>query len=94
MSDSSHASWGNVHARSTSSDSSTLLQALSLSSARVLVLALHIIIVVIAASGADEEGSREKRRRAGTDLLDGGDVVGQRSGVEKHRLVEPNGSIN
>lgn len=63
-----------IHAGGTSGDSSALLQALKLSSAGVLVLALHVIIVVVAASGADEERGRKKRRRTGTDLLDSGNI--------------------
>jgi hypothetical protein len=79
----------NVHAGGASGDSSALLQALELSPAGVLGLALHVIIVVIAASGTDEEGGREQRRRTGTDLLDGGDITGERGGVDEQLLVEP-----
>jgi hypothetical protein len=85
---------GNIHAGGTSGNSSALLQALKLSSARVVVLALHVIIVVVAASGADEEGGRKKRRRAGTNLLDSRNIRGQRSGVDKHLLRESDGSIS
>lgn len=84
---------GNVHAGGASSDPSALLQALKLSSAGVLVLALHVVIVVVAAPGTDEEGGRQKRRRAGTDLLHGGDIIGQWGGVNEHLLVESGGSI-
>lgn len=82
-----------IHAGGTSGDSSALLQALKLSSAGVLVLALHVVIVVVAASGTDEERGGEERRRASTDLLNSGDVVGQRSGVDEHLLGESDGWI-
>lgn len=84
---------GDVHAGGTSGNSSALLQALKLSSAGVLVLALHVVIVIVAASSTDEEGGRKKRRRTGTDLLDSGNVIGQRSSVNEQLLGESNESI-
>jgi len=49
---------------------------------------LHVVIVVVFAPGANEERGREKRRRAGTELLDLGDRVRQRGGVDEDVLVE------
>lgn len=56
--------------------------------AGLLRLALHVVVIVVAASGADEERRREERSRAGANLLDGGDVVGERRGVDEDLLVE------
>lgn len=54
----------------------------------LLRLALHVVIVVVAASSADEEGRGEKGSRAGTNLLDGGNVLGERRGVDEDLLLE------
>lgn len=78
----------NVHALGAAGDPSALLEAVQLALARVLRLALHVVIVVVAASGADEEGRRQQGRGAGANLLDGGDAVGERRGVDEHLLVE------
>ena len=56
--------------------------------AGLLRLALHVVIVVVAASSADEERRREKRSRAGTNLLDGGNVLRERRGVDEDLLLE------
>lgn len=80
---------GNVHALGTARDPPALLHALKLSPAGLLRLALHVVVVVIAASRPDEEGSRQQRRRAGANLLDGGNMVGERRRVDENLLVEP-----
>lgn len=77
-----------LHARRTSGDLATLLHALKLSPAVGLGLAHHVVIVVGLASRADEERGAEKRGRTGSELLDLGDVVGQRGGVDEGVLVE------
>ncbi len=79
---------GLVHACCTPGDLATLLHALELSPAIGLGLAHHVVIVVGLASRADKEGGAEKWRRTGSELLDLGDVVGQRSGVDEGLLVE------
>lgn len=61
---------GHVHTPGASGNPPTLLHALKLAAARVLGLALHVVVIVVLASRANEEGSREERSRAGTDLLD------------------------
>lgn len=78
----------NVHTLGAAGYPSSLLQAVQFSLAGVLGLALHVIIVVVAASCADEEGGRQQRRRGGTNLLDLGNVVRERRGVDEHLLVE------
>lgn len=78
-----------VHARGAAGDSASLLQAVHLSVAGLLGLALHVVIVVLAASGANEEGGGQQRSRAGTDFLDGGNILWKRSGVDEDLLVEP-----
>ena len=78
----------NVHAGGASRDSPALLQTVQLAPAVGLGLALHVVIVVVAASRADEEGSREQRRRAGADLLDLGDRVGERRRIDQSLLVK------
>lgn len=78
----------NVHTLGAAGYPSSLRQAVQLSLAGVLGLALHVIIVVVAASCADEEGGRQQRRRGGTNLLDLGNVVRERRGVDEHLLVE------
>lgn len=77
-----------LHARRTPGDLATLFHALKLSSAVRLGLAHHVVIVVGLASRADEEGGAKEGCRTGSELLDLGDVVGQRSGVDEGLLVE------
>ena len=77
-----------VHASGTSCDLATFLHALQLAPAVRLGLAHHVVIVEGLAPCADEEGGAEKRRRASSDLLDLGDVVGKRGGVDEGLLVE------
>lgn len=77
-----------VHARGAASDSASLLEAVHLSMAGLLGLALHVVIVVLAASGADEEGGGQQGSRASTDFLDGRDILWERSGVDEDLLVE------
>ena len=64
------------------------LQAVELALAGVVGLALHEVIVVLAASGTDEEGRREERRGADSELLDLRDRVRKRGGVVEDLLVE------
>lgn len=78
----------NVHALGAAGDAATLLHAVKLAAARVLSLALHVVVVVVAASGADEEGCRQERGRAGTNLLDRRDIIGERGRVDEDLLVE------
>lgn len=77
-----------LHACGTSCDLSTFLHALQLAPAVRLGLAHHVVIVVGLAPCADEIGGTEEGRRAGSDLLDLGDVVGKRGGVDERLLVE------
>jgi len=77
-----------LHARCTPGDLAALLHALKLSPAVGLGLAHHVVIVVGLASRADEKRGAEKGRRTGTELLDLGDVVGQRGGIDEGLLVE------
>jgi hypothetical protein len=81
-----------VHALGTPRHPPALLQAVELAPAVGVGLALHVVIVVVAAPGADEEGSGEKRRRAGTDLLDLGDRIRERGGVVVELLGEAMGA--
>jgi hypothetical protein len=78
-----------VHASSTSGDFATLLHAVKLAAAGRLGLAHHVVIVVVLASRSNEVGGTEQRRRTGSELLDLGDVIGQRGGVDEGFLVEP-----
>lgn len=80
--------WSSLHAGRTPGDLTALLHALELSPTVGLSLAHHVVIVVGLASCADEKGGTEKGRRTGTELLDLGDVVGQRGGVDEGLLVE------
>lgn len=80
--------WSSLHARRASGDLTAFLHALKLAPAVGLGLAHHVVIVVGLASRADEERGAEKGRRTGTELLDLGDVVGQRGGVDEGLLVE------
>lgn len=66
----------------------TLLEALELALARVLVLALHVVIVVVLAPRTDEERGREQGGRAGADLFDFGDRVREGRRVVEDLLVE------
>lgn len=77
-----------LHARGTPGDLATLLHAFQLSPAVGVGLAHHVVIVVGLASRADEEGGAEQGCRTGAELLNLGDVVGQRSGVDEGLLVE------
>ena len=79
----------NIHARGTPRHLAALLHAVQLAAAVGLGLAHHVVIVVGLAAGADEVRGGEQRCRAGAELLDLGDVVGQRGGVDKGLLVEP-----
>jgi hypothetical protein len=78
-----------IHASGTPGNLAALLHALQLSPAVRLGLAHHVIIVVGLAPRANEERSAEQGRRTGSELLDLGDVVGQRGGVDEGLLVEP-----
>lgn len=78
-----------IHARSATSDLSTLLQAFQLAPSFGLLLALHVVIVVGPAAVANEEGRAQQRGRGGTDLLHLRDVIGHRSRVVEEVLVEP-----
>jgi len=78
-----------VHASSTSGDFATLLHAVKLAAAARLGLAHHVVVVVVLASRSNEVGGTEEGRRAGSKLLDLGDVIGQRGGVDEGFLVEP-----
>ncbi len=78
----------NVHAPRASGNAAAFLHALKLAPAGVLGLALHVVIVVVPAAGADEEGGREEGGRTGANLLDLGDGVWQRGGVEEDVLIE------
>lgn len=77
-----------LHARGTPCHLTALLHAFKLSPAIGLGLAHHVVIVVGLASRADEERGAEEGCRTGSKLLDLGDVVGQRSGVDEGLLVE------
>ena len=77
-----------LHARRTPGDLAALLHALKLSPAVGLGLAHHVVIVVGLASRANEKRGAEKGRRTGSELLDLGDVFGQRGGVDEGLLVE------
>lgn len=65
-----------LHASRTSGDFATFFHALKLSPTIRLGLAHHVVVIVGLASRTDEEGSTEKGRRTGSELLDLGDVVG------------------
>jgi hypothetical protein len=82
---------GVSHASGTAGDLAALLHALELAAAVALRLAHHVVIVVVLAPRADEEGGAEEGRRAGSKLLDLGDVVGQRGRVDEGLLIEPAG---
>jgi len=77
-----------LHAGGTAGDLAALLHAVELAAAIGLGLAHHVVIVVGLAAGADEEGGAEEGRRAGSELLDLGDVGGQRGRVDEGLLVE------
>jgi hypothetical protein len=79
---------GNIHTTRASGDPTALLQALELALAGVLGLAQHEVVIVVLASCADEEGRRHKRGRGGSELLDLGNRLGERSRVVENVLVE------
>jgi hypothetical protein len=79
---------GCIHARSTPRHLAALLHAVQLAPAVGLGLAHHVVIVVGLAPGADEVRGAEEGRRAGAELLDLGDVVGKRGGVDEVLVVE------
>jgi len=76
------------HARGAPRDLPALPHALDLALAPSLVLALHVVVIVCPAARADEERGAQKRRGAGTDLLDRGYRVGQRRRVDDDAVVE------
>ena len=78
-----------IHALGASRHPPALLHAVELAPAIGVGLALHVVVIVVAAPGTDEEGGREKRSRAGTDLLDLRDRVRKGGGVVVEMLVEP-----
>ena len=78
----------NVHARRASRHFAALFHTVQLAPAIGLGLAHHVVIVVGLAPRADEEGSAEKGGGAGAELLDLGDVVGQRGGIDEGLVVE------
>jgi hypothetical protein len=77
-----------IHARSTPRDLPSFPHAVDLTPATRLGLALHEVIVVGLAAGADEEGGAHERGGAGTELLNFGDVIGERCCVDEDVLVE------
>lgn len=83
-----------VHASCASCDLATLPQAVQLSSAVRLRLALHVVIVVCLAARANEEARAQKRCRGGSHLLDFRNGVGEGSGVHKDLLVEPDPKLS
>lgn len=83
----------NVHARGATSDLATLLHALKLSPAVRLSLAHHVVVIVSLASCADKERSAQKGSGGGAELLDLGDVIGQRSGVDEGLRLETGGQL-
>ena len=84
----------NIHTGGASRDSPALLQTVQLAPSVGLGLALHVVIVVVAASRADKEGSREQRCRAGADLLDLGDRVGERRRIDQSLLVKSGAMVS
>lgn len=76
------------HARSASGDLAAFLHAVELAAAAGLVSAHHIVIIVVLAAGPDEKGGAHQRSGARADLLDFGDVVGERGRVDEDLLVE------
>lgn len=77
-----------VHAGCASCDLATLPQAVQLSPTVRLGLALHVVIVVRLAAGSNEEACAHKRCRRGSNFLDLGNGVRERSGVHEDLLVE------
>lgn len=77
-----------VHAGGASRNLAALLHAVQLTAAVGLGLAHHVVVIVGLAAGADEKGGTEEGRRAGSQLLDLGDVVGERGGVVEGLLRE------
>jgi hypothetical protein len=77
-----------IHARRAPRHLTALLHAVQLAPAVGLGLAHHVVIVVGLAPGTNEEGGAEEGCRAGAELLDLGDVVGERGGVDEGLVVE------
>lgn len=78
----------NIHASGTARHLPALLQAVDLSAAIGLVLALHEVVIESLAAVSNKISCTHKRCRCGTDLLDLGDVVGHGRGVHQDSLVE------
>lgn len=78
-----------IHACRTPGHLAALLHAVQLAAAVGLGLAHHVVIVVGLAARTDEVRGGKQRCRAGAELFDFGDVVGQRGGVDEGLLVEP-----
>lgn len=79
---------GHIHASGTARDLPAFLQAVELSAAVGLVLALHEVVIVSLAAVSNEVGRAHQRRRCGTNFLDLGDVVGHGGGVHQDGLTE------
>jgi len=77
------------HARSTTCDLPSLLQAIQLTPAIRLGFALHEVVIVRLAACTDKEGSAHEGGGAGADLWDFWDVIGERGGVDEDMLIEP-----
>lgn len=80
-----------IHASSTARHLAPLLQALELSAAIGLVLALHVIVVESLAAVANEVRRTGQECRSSANLLHLGDVVRHGGGVHEDMLVEPVG---
>ena len=78
-----------AHARGTPGDLAALLHALEFTPAVGLGLAHHVVIVEGLAARTNKVRGTEEGRRTGSELLDLGDVVRQRSCVDEGLLVEP-----
>ena len=77
------------NARGTPGDLAALLHALEFTPAVGLGLAHHVVIVEGLAARTNKVRGTEEGRRTGSELLDLGDVVRQRSCVDEGLLVEP-----
>lgn len=78
----------NIHASSAARHLAPLLQALNLSAAVGLVLALHEIVIEGLAAVADEVRRTGQIGRSGSNLLHLGDVIRHGCGVHEDMLVE------